>query len=102
MTEYSAACVGILRRRSSSRRASFSASSGMPAAAMLLLELLDLGLLLVRLAQLLLDGLELLAQEVLALHLVHLVLGLRLDLLAELQNFQLLRQERVQPDQLLS
>ena len=65
------------------------------------LELLDLGLLLVRLAQLLLDGLELLAQEILALHLGHLILGLRLDLLAELQDFQFLRQQRIEPDQLL-
>ena len=34
MTEYSAAWVGILRIRFSSRLASFSASSGMPEAAM--------------------------------------------------------------------
>ena len=66
------------------------------------LVVLDLGLLLVALAQLLLDGLELLAQEVLALHLGHLVLGLRLDLAAQLEHFELLREDAVQPDQLLA
>ena len=102
MTVYSAACVGILRMRSSSRRASFSASAGMPASRDAALELLDLGLLLVALAQLLLDGLELLAQEVLALHLGHLVLGLRLDLAAQLEHFQFLGQDAIELDQLLA
>ncbi len=52
-------------------------------------QLVDLGLGLVRLAQLVLDGLELLAQEVLALALVHLRLDLVLDLGAQLQDLQL-------------
>ena len=51
-------------------------------------EFLDLYLLLVALAQLTLDGLELLAQEVLALHLLHLGLSLGLDFLAQLQHFE--------------
>ena len=54
-----------------------------------LAQLVDLGLGLVGLAQLFLDGLQLLAQHVLALVLVHLRLHLVLDLGAELQHFQL-------------
>ncbi len=52
-------------------------------------ELVDLGLGLVGLAQLFLDGLELLAQDVLPLGLVHLRLDLVLDLRAQLEDFQL-------------
>jgi len=63
-------------------------------------ELLDLDLLLIGLAQFMLDGLELLAQEVLALDLLHLRLGLRLDLAAQLQNFQLLVEDGHQPAEL--
>ena len=66
---------------------------------MLLAQLVDLGLGLVGLAQLVLDGLELLAQEVLALGLVHLRLDLVLDLGAQLQHFQLAVHERGQPAQ---
>ena len=54
-----------------------------------LAQLVDLGLLLVGLAQLLLDRLQLLAQVVLALALVDLRLDLRLDLGAELDHLQL-------------
>ena len=54
-----------------------------------LAELVDLGLLLVGLAELLLDRLELLAQEVLALALVDLGLDLGLDLRAELDHLEL-------------
>ena len=54
-----------------------------------LAELVDLGLLLVALAELLLDRLELLAQEVLALALVDLGLDLGLDLRAELDHLEL-------------
>ena len=47
---------------------------------------------LVLLAQFLLDGLHLLAQVVLALRLLHAVLHFALDLVAQLLDFQLLRQ----------
>ena len=73
----------------------------MPALFDLLAELFDLGGLLVALAQLALDGLELLAQEVLALHLVDLGAGLVLDLLADLQHFHFARQDADQPVQLV-
>src|SRR4029450_2891506 len=52
-------------------------------------ELRDLGLLWVGLAELLLDRLQLLAQEVLALRGLHLRLDLVLDLRAELRHFEL-------------
>ena len=52
-------------------------------------ELVDLGLLGVALAELGLDRLELLAEEVLALALLHLGLDLRLDLRAELEHLEL-------------
>ena len=54
-----------------------------------LAQLVDLGLLLVALAELVLDRLELLAEEVLALALVDLGLDLGLDLGAELDHLQL-------------
>ena len=54
-----------------------------------LAQLVDLGLLLVALAELVLDRLQLLAQEVLALALVDLRLDLGLDLGAELDHLEL-------------
>ena len=59
----------------------------------LLRVLVDLGLHLVVLAELLLDRLELLAQEVLALRLGHLLLDAVLDLGAELEDLEFLLQE---------
>ena len=59
----------------------------------LLAQLVDLGLLLVGLAELLLDGPELLAQEVLALALVDLAAHVALDLGAELQHVELARED---------
>ena len=59
-----------------------------------LAQLVDLGLLRVALAELLLDRLQLLAQEVLALALLHLGLDLRLDLRAELEHLELAVQDR--------
>ena len=56
-------------------------------------QLVDLGLLLVGLAELLLDRLQLLAQVVLALALLDLRLDLRLDLGAELDHLQLAGQD---------
>ena len=59
----------------------------------LLAQLVDLGLLRVVLAQLALDGLELLAEDVLALGLVHLGLDLALDLPLELEDLDLAGEE---------
>ena len=59
----------------------------------LLAQLVDLGLLRVVLAQLALDGLELLAQDVLALGLVHLGLDLGLDLALQLEDLDLAAEE---------
>ena len=56
-------------------------------------QLVDLGLLRVFLAQLALNGLELLAQDVLALRLVHLGLDFGLDLALQLEDLDLMRQE---------
>ena len=61
---------------------------------------LDLDCLLVLLAQLATDGLELLAKEILALHLFHAALGLFLDLFAQLEHFELPAQDRCQAAQL--
>ena len=60
----------------------------------LLAELVDLGLLRVVLAELALDRLELLAEDVLPLGLVHLGLDLALDLPLELQDLDLAGEER--------
>ena len=95
-TVYSAAATGIFDSRSSSRSASFLTVSGMPAASIFSRELLDFLGLIVALAELLLDRLHLLAQEVLALVLADLGLHLRLDLRAELEHFELLDQDPVQ------
>ena len=57
-----------------------------------MLQLIDVALAFVLLTQFLLDGLHLLAQVVLALRLLHLVLHFGLDLVAQLLNFQFLRQ----------
>ena len=68
----------------------------MPARVDLLAQLVDLLRLVVPLAELFLDRLELLAEEVLALVLADLRLDLRLDLRAELEHLELLDQEPVQ------
>ena len=65
-----------------------------------LAELLDFRRLLVAFAQLLLDGLQLFAQEVLALHLFHTGLRFGLDLAAQLQHLQFLAQQGHQMAQL--
>ena len=59
----------------------------------LVAQLVDLGLLRVVLAQLALDGLELLAQDVLALGLVHLRLDFGLDAALQLEDLDLVREE---------
>ena len=93
---YSAAATGIFDRRSSSRSASFLTGLGHAGRLDLLGELLDLLGLVVALAELLLDRLHLLAQEVLALVLADLGLHLRLDLRPELEHLELLDQDPVQ------
>ncbi len=61
----------------------------------LLAKLRDLALLIVAVAQFLLDGLHLLAQVVLALVLLQLGLDLALDLVADLQHLEVLDQEAI-------
>ena len=63
----------------------------------LLAQLLDILLALVHFAEFLLDRLHLLAQVVVALRLLHLVLHLGLDLVAQLLDLKLLRQVLVDP-----
>ena len=89
MTPYSAAAGGSFASRSSSRRAAAVGLLGEVRLLDLRAELRDLGLLLVALAELLLDRLQLLAEEVLALGVLHLRLDLRLDLRAELEHLEL-------------
>src|SRR4029077_16897592 len=57
-----------------------------------LAKLRPLSMLAVHLAELALDGLQLLAKEVLALGLAHLLLGLGLDLSPQLQHLELVRE----------
>ena len=89
MTPYSAAAGGSFSSRPSSRSACLRGVLGQLRRLDPLAQLVDLGLLLVALAELLLDRLQLLAQEVLALALVDLRLDLRLDLGAELDHLEL-------------
>ena len=81
-TVNSAAAAGIFDSRSSSRSASFFTDSGMPAASIFSRSSSISLRLIVALAELLLNRLELLAQEILALVLADLGLHLRLDLRA--------------------
>ena len=94
MTPTSGEADGIRLIRSISLVARALTSSGMPGGLDLLAELVDLGLLRVVLAELALDRLELLAEDVLALGLVHLGLDLALDLPLELEDLDLSGEER--------
>ena len=94
MTPYSAAACGSRSSRASSRSAAFAHVLRQRQRVEPLAQLVDLGLLGVALAELALDRLQLLAQEVLALALLHLRLHLRLDLRAELEHLQLAAQDR--------
>ena len=89
MTPYSAAADGSFSSRESSRVGRLAHLLGKLELLQPLAQLVDLGLLRVALAELLLDRLQLLAQEVLALALLHLGLDLRLDLRAELDHLEL-------------
>ena len=80
-------------------RPALRTSSGSSTCAELLAQLVDLGLRRVPLAELLLDRLELLAQEVLALGLVELGLHLRLDPRADRDDLELAREDLRQPPQ---
>ena len=95
-TVYSAAATGIFERRSSSRSASFLTRLGHAGGFDLLGELLDFLGLVVALAELLLNRLHLLAQEVLALVLADLGLHLRLNLRSELEHLELLDEDPIQ------
>ncbi len=82
-------------RRFSSRMASVFTSSGMPAASSFCAQLFHVAAGVVAFAQLLLDGLQLLAQIELALALRKLALHLRLNAAAQFQQFQLAREVAV-------
>ena len=100
MTPYSAAADGSFSSRPSSRFAALSAVLGQLLRLDLLAQLVHLGLVVVALAELVLDRLQLLAEEVLALALLDLRGDLRLDLRAELGDVELAREDdrdRAQP-----
>ena len=101
MTPCSAAACGSFSSRESSRSATLRTSSGSSTCGELLAQLPDLGLGRVALAELLLDRLELLAQQVLALGLVELGLHLRLDPRAHGGDLELAREDLRQPPQAL-
>ena len=95
MTPYSAAAGGqLLEARQLALAPPSATSSGKLERLEPLAQLVDLRLLGVALAELVLDRLQLLAQEELALALLHLRLDLRLDLRPELQNLELAVQDR--------
>ena len=101
MTAYSGDDAGMLSSRPTCRCASSLASCGQVGLVDLLAKLLDLLHAGVELAELLADGLELLAQEVLALALGYLGLGLGLYLVAELQYLELALEDAVHLAQLV-
>ncbi len=86
LTEYSGLAWGMRSSRSSSAVHLGLDIRGHAGALGAFAEVLGLGLAAVRLAEFLLDGLELLLEEVLALGLFDLAAGLVLDLLGHLQN----------------
>ena len=95
MTPYSAAAGGSRSSRASSRSAALRASSGQRRARSSRSRSSSTSACSgVALAELLLDRLQLLAQEVLALALLHLGLHLRLDLRAELEHLELAVEDR--------
>ena len=99
MTPYSAAAGGSFSSRFSSRSSRLLDVLGQVLLLDLLEQLVDLGLLVVGLAELLLDRLQLLAEEELALALVDLARDLRLDLRAELRHLDLAAQDQRDPAQ---
>ena len=99
MTPYSAAADGRRSSLVSSLRAAFSHLLGQVLPVDLLAQLVDLGLLVVALAELLLDRLQLLPEEELPLALVDLAGDLRLDLRAELRHLDLAPEDLSDPAQ---
>src|SRR5882672_8008278 len=91
MTPVSGEACGIFSSRPTSLSAFSFTGSGIPAAS-IFSQLAQLGALVV-VAELLLDGLHLLAQDVFALRLVEGLLDLALDLLLQLEDLVLLREE---------
>ena len=86
-------CISL--RRSSCLRATFSTSAGISAASIFSLEVVEVARV-VALAELFLDRLELLAQDVLALVLRELLAHLRVDLLLDLDQLDLALQQHEQ------
>ena len=99
MTPCSAAACGSFSSRASSRSAWRAHLLGQRDRVELLAQLVHLGLGRVALAELLLDRLELLAQDVLALRAVELGLDLRLDPRADRDHLELAREDLGQPPQ---
>ena len=93
MTLYSGDACGTLESRSSSRSAAFLTSSGICGFVDLLAQLVRFGLLRIGLAELFLNRAQLLAQVELALILLHLALDVGLDLVTQLDDFELLGEE---------
>ena len=102
MTPCSAAACGSFSSRESSRSACLRTSSGSVELGQLLAQVVDLGLGRVLLAELLLDRLQLLAQDVLALRALHLRHDLRLDLRADGDDVELAREHLREPPQPLA
>ena len=91
--------MGSRSSRPSSRSASLRTSVGQLGFFQAVAQLVDLGLLAASFAQLLLDGPHLLAQVILALLAAHFALGLAGDLLPQLDDLHLVRQELVHQPQ---
>ena len=89
---YSAEAGVIFCSRFSSRSHSLRASAGMPDSSSFLRSSSISAWRVVGFAQLLLNGLHLLAQQVFALALADLLLHLLLDLVAQFEHFELLRE----------
>ncbi len=89
MTLYSGLACGTFESRSSSRSAAFFTSSGILRFVDLCAQLVVFGLLRIDFAQLFLNRAQLLAQIELALILLHLALDVALDLVSELDDFEL-------------
>ena len=94
MTLYSGLACGTFESRSSSRSAAFFTSSGIAAAVDLRAQLVGLGLLRIDFAEFFLNRAQLLAQVELALILLHLALDVALDLVSQLDDFQLFGEQQ--------
>ena len=99
MTPCSAAACGIFSSRRARGRPACGRCSGSSSSVSCRAQLVDLGLGRVLLAELVLDRLELLAQDPLALALLHLGVDLALDLGADRDDVELAREDLRQPSQ---